>query len=289
MPAIQVGAAISASFGYIGVAWRRAAAILLIAMALVGALQVLNLVEPGLLPLRLLGGVVGLVINTIVIGALFRIGLEPAHPGDPDYRAHPGGVQWGALEWRVLGANLLFGIGLVVVVLLVALIWGIAVGVAASGDAAALQGMRSGDQGQTLQAFAGLMLGPAGVISAVILLPTLAAVVYVSARTSLYNLSAADTRSFDLGSAWALTRGALWTIIVTGFVILVVQVLLGAVCGFVAGVLAGAAGHPGAGSAWGGVAGQTIDMAISAPLFVGLQLYVYNIRRGGDAIAATFS
>jgi hypothetical protein len=37
------------------------------------------------------------------------------------------------------------------------------------------------------------------------------------------------------------------------------------------------------------VAGQTIDMAISAPLFVGLQLYVYNIRRGGDAIAATFS
>lgn len=50
MPAIQVGAAISASFGYIGVAWRRAAAILLIAMALVGALQVMNLVEPACSP-----------------------------------------------------------------------------------------------------------------------------------------------------------------------------------------------------------------------------------------------
>jgi hypothetical protein len=291
MPKVSIGSAIAESFRYLQPAWQRVWGILLLLAWVTAAIRAMELTRPEWKLVGVLGPIFTVAVSTMASGALFRLGIEAEHPGDRNFAAGPAGFQWGALEWRVLGANLLVGVLIGVIIVAVVIVWAIGIGVTvAGGNPADLQAIQSDSQAEKLAALGRIMLGPGGVVSAVILIPATAGLIYLFARLSLFTLSAADTASFDLGRAWRLTRGALWALILAGLVIYVALTAFGFVVGLVAGLFSalGGQGITG-GRLWGGIAGQAIGASISAPLFAGLQLYVYRQQRGDGGVAATFT
>ena len=152
----------------------------------------------------------------------------------------------------------------------VGVIWVIVLGISAQSQAADLQALGGNDQTAGMTALMHILGGPAGIGTLVILLPSLCAFVYFGARLSLFTLAAADTRSFSLGRAWSLTKGAVLAIILTMMLIYLVLFLAGALAGVIGGVIGAVAQQGGQGAA--------------------VWLYIYNTRRPGDAgIAATFA
>jgi hypothetical protein len=270
---VSIGGTIWATFGFVATAWSSAPA----AMTLVVVMQAIwGLVQravPGAsgAEATLLLNIPALLLAAVAFGALYRIGLKTTRASDPDLRLGPGGVQWTPVEWRVLGANVLLGVFFVVLMIVLVIVWAFTLGVVMIGRPEQLQALGKATTNWTrLQAFGHMMLGPGGIVTAAILLPAGALLLWLSAKLSLFAILAADTRSFDLGQAWSLTRGATWALLLTSFAIFVIQFLLGAF----------------AGALFGGVA----SAAISTPLLAGMQTHVYAARRSGSqAVAAAFS
>lgn len=288
-PGVPLGPAIRESFNFIRVAWRRAWGAMLLLVWVTAISAAIQGLRPEWTAAPTLGLLIVAIVSTMATGALYRIGLESDHAGDPVYAASATGLQWTGLEWRILGANILIGLMLIVLFIVLVILWGVALGVSSMGNPEALQAVNSaGSSEEKLRALGALMAGPAGVATLLVLLPGLLAIFYLGVRLSLFTLNAVDTRSFDFGKAWALTKGAVVTIMVTAVVIFLAEVAAGAICGAVAGFFS-AFLAPGRGAMWGGVAGQAIGAAISGPLFAGLQLYVLHQRHGDRGIAATFA
>jgi hypothetical protein len=289
MGQVRVGAAIGASFRFVGEAWSKAWGIMLISVWFAATLEAIQLLKPEWGVVSFLGLIATLFLSAAATGALYRLRFAEDHPGDGAYAANPAGLQWGGLEWRVLGASLLIGVIIAVIFVVALIIWGVALGVTLSGDTAALQAVENGSDSDKMAALGRIMLGPGGLVSAVILIPTFGGVIYLAARLAVFAPLAAETRAFDVGKAWAMTKGAVLTLIVGAVVIYLVLAVIGAVAGGLAGLFAGVSGQAGGGRIWGGIAGQAIAQALSTPLFAGLALYVYRIQRGDPGVAATFS
>jgi hypothetical protein len=265
MSNVRIGGAVSASFGFISTAWSKAAGILAANLLAITAFQIVAGI-PGLaVPAGLLRIVVFLVLGTMLIGALYRIGLAPDHPGDAAYALGPGGFQWGALESRVLGANLLIGAICAVIALVLFLVWGVGLGLTVGGRADLLQRLQAGSDADRMAALGQMLLGPAGLVTAAIFIPVGVALIYLGARLSLFALHAGDTGSFSFGQAWRLTRGAVLALLVGGLVIFLIEIVIGGVSGGIAGLLAGMTGRAGAGSLWGSRVSEVVDAATNAP------------------------
>jgi len=277
MGKVQVGAAIAASFRFVGEAWTKAWGVMLLLLWFTAVLQVVQVLKPTWSSVTLLGAIPTLFITTAATGALYRLRLESDHPGDPDFVAHSAGLQWGGLEWRVMGANILVGVILGALFILACFIFGIALGVTMQGDPADLQAFEHGTDAEKLAALGRLMLGVGGIVSALILIPSLLGLLYLAARLTVFTPLAADARSFDLGKAWSLSRGAVLALIVGTITIFLVELLANRLLVAVAG------------KDWGSAASEAVTAAINAPLFAGLVLYVYRAQRGDTAVAATFS
>jgi hypothetical protein len=287
MPNVTVGEALGQSFRFIGTAWRRAWGIMLISVWLAGTLQAIQGLRPEwigfVVPLSLL---LNAIVGTAVIGALFRIGIEPFHSGDPAFQAAPTGLQWGGLEFRVLGSNILIGVIFGGVAVVFAIVWLIIFSVMAQGDSANLSALEGSNSAASGQALLHILAGPAGIVSMVLFLVLAVGFFYFAARLLVFNLLAADTGSFSLARAWAMTRGAVTPIILT----LIIFGLLQGLVYLIGLIVLGGAAASGQGVFWGAVVISVVTGAIIAPLSIGLQIYVYNARRSGDAgIAATFS
>ena len=289
MGGVQVGAAIGESFRFIGEAWRRAWGILLILVWFTAALQIIEALRPSWSAAAFFGFLISIFLTTAATGALYRLRFGEDHPGDDAFAAHSAGLQWGGLEWRILGANLLLGVVIGVLVFVAFIIWAIILGVTVGSNPAQMQALQSGSEADKVDALRQLMLGPAGILTLLIIGPVTVALIYIGIRMSVFAPLAADTRSFDVGKAWSLTRGAVLTLLVGSIVIFLFELLLGGVIGGLAGFTAGFTGHTGQGRVWGGVAGQVIGSAVNAPLIAGLVLYVYRTQRGDPTVAATFS
>jgi hypothetical protein len=287
MAQVKVDGAVAASFGFIGEAWSKAWGIMLILVWFTAAQRIVELLRPSWTVVSFLSFIVSVFVSTAASSALYRLQLGADHPGDGQFAARRAGLQWGALEWRVMGANLLVGVMTGVLLVVAIIIWAIIVGVSVSGSPGDMQALQGGSQGEKLDALRHVLLGPAGILSLLIVGPIVAALIYLIIRLSLFALLAADSRSFDIGKAWTMARGAMLALFVGSVVILLIEVLVGALFGGVAGFAAGIIGQQG--RIWGGVAGQVIAAATSAPLFAGLLLYVYRIQRGDTSVAATFS
>src|SRR5271163_4366515 len=139
MGKVRVGAAIAASFRFVGEAWTRAWGVMLLLLWFTAVLQIVQVLKPSWNFVTLLGAIPTLFITTAAAGALYRLRLESDHPGDPDFAARAAGLQWGALEWRVMGANILVGVILGALFILACFIFGIALGVTMQSDPADLQ------------------------------------------------------------------------------------------------------------------------------------------------------
>ncbi len=283
MPNVDIGQAISQSFQYIGTAWSKAWGVMLIVVWLTAALGAIQSLRPEWTFIPLFGLLLNTFAATAMVGALFRIGIEPRHPGDAAFRANAAGLQWGALEWRVLGANWIVGIIMGLAAAIVGVIWAIVVGVTAAAD---LQGLGGADPGQAMLR---LLTGSAGLATLVIVLLAAPAFLYFGARLSLYSLIAADERAFGFAPTWTLTRGAVRAIIVTWVVAGLAELVLFFIAGALGGIVAGAAGQGAGAATWGGIAAQTVGAAVSGPIAAGLQLYIYRTRKQGDDVAATFA
>ena len=289
MGQVQVGAAIEASFRFIGEAWSRAWGIMLIAVWFSATLEAIQLLRPEWGLVSFFGLIVTLFLSAAATGALYRLRFAEDHPGDGAYAAHAAGLQWGGLEWRVLGASLLIGVIIAVIFVVALIIWGVALGVTLSGDTEAMQAIETGSQSEKMAALGRIMLGPGGLVSALILIPTIGGLIYLSARLAVFAPMAAETRAFDFGRAWTLTKGAVLALIVGAVVIYLVLAVVGAVVGGLAGFASSVTGQAGAGRVWGGIASHAIAQALSTPLFAGLALYIYRTQRGDPGVAATFS
>jgi hypothetical protein len=289
MDRVRIGATIATSFSYIRVAWGRAS----LAMAFLVGLQalegILRLATPQAGRLLSLAAFIPLIaFGTVVFGALYRIGVERG--GDEEFRLGTGGVQWNGLEWRVLGANIIAGLILAIVAIVCLIAWAVALGVSMAGHLDRLEAVSAAvGNVEKLQAFAQLMMGPAGLATLAVAVPSAVLLLWLNAKLALFSILAADTRSFDLGKAWAMTRGATWALIVTGLVILAVQLLVGMVFGAIGGAVAGVAGGGGA-AAVGRLFGEVVGAAINTPLTAGMQIAVYRARRpGGTTVADAFA
>lgn len=291
MGSVGVGAAIAASFGYIGEAWSKAWGAMMFLVWFSATLQAVELLKPEWALVSFFGLIATLFVTTAATGALYRLSLAGDHPGDPAFTPGPAGLRWGGLEWRVLGANLIVGIGLGILAVMLLLFWALAIGfmIGASGGGADLQAFEGGSAADKTAALARLMLGPAGVITAIIGIPSLLGLLYLGARLALFAPLAADTRAFDFGRAWSLAGGGVLALIVGTIVIFLIELMIGAVVGGFAGFAAAVTHNLGAGRIWGGIAGTTVAAVVNTPLFVGLVLYVYRTRRGDTGVAATFS
>jgi hypothetical protein len=287
MGQVQVGAAIGASFRFIGEAWNKAWGIMLVLVWFNAALQIVELLRPTWGAVSFLGLIVSIFVTTAATGALYRLQLAGDHPGDNQFAAHPAGLQWGGLEWRVLGANLMIGVAIGVLVIVAFIIWAIILGVTVGSNPGDMQALQGGSEAEKIDVFRRIMLGPAGILTLVIIGPIVAALIYVIVRLSMFALVAADARSFDLVRAWTLARGAMLPLFLGSLVIFMIELIIGAVTGGLAGFTASIIGQQG--RIWGGVTGQVVGAAINAPLFAGLVLYVYRIQRGDPGVAATFS
>jgi hypothetical protein len=290
MGKVEVGAAIGASFRYVGEAWTKAWGVMLILVWFTAMLAAIQALKPDWGLATPLGTIVTFFLSTAATGALYRLSLTQSHPGDGAFAASPSGLQWGALEWRVMGANIMVGLAVGGLALIAFIVWVIAVGVAAGASGGPdVQLIEQGSEAERLAAFGRLMLGPVGVVAAVIGIPAVFGLFWVSAKLALVAPQAADTGAFSFGSAWRLSRGAVLALVVTSFLIFVAQAVIGAIFGGVAGFLAGVTGQVGQGPIWGGIAGEGVSAAVNLPLFAGLVLYVYRAQRGDPGVAATFS
>ena len=290
MSSVSVGAAMLASFAFLGTAWTRAWGVLLALVLLGIAVQALSRSRPDLWPLSLLADLVLFVVATAAAGACYRIGLSPEHAGDPAFQVGPGGFNWGGVEWRVMGANIVVGLTFGVIAVFAFIVWAVAFGVSAAAqgfDARSLQG--TAGRAEQIQAFLHIMAGPVGIVTALIAIPLVVGLVFLAAKLALFAITAADTRGFNFGHAWTLTRGALAALIWTSIAIFVVQILAGMVAGFFGGLLAAVfrQGLPG-GRLWGAVAGQAVGAALNTPLLSGLQIFVYRTQRGDGGVVQAF-
>jgi hypothetical protein len=287
MGQVQVGAAIGASFRFIGEAWSKAWGIMLVLVWFTAAVQIVELLRPSWGLVSFLGLIFSVFVTTAATGALYRLQLAGDHPGDEQFAAHPAGLQWGGLEWRVLGANVMVGLAIVVLVFVAFIIWAIILGVTVGSSPGDVQALEGGSEGEKLEALRHIMLGPAGILTVVLIGPMIIALIYLIIRLSMFALLAADARSFDLVRSWTLGRGAMLALCLGSLVIFLIELIIGAVSGGSAGFAAGIIGQQG--RLWGAVAGQVVGSAINTPLFAGLVLYVYRIQRGDAGVAATFT
>ena len=290
MNPVSIGATISASFRFVGVAWTRAWGILLLWVWLAAIVQAIQLARPELTPLTWLIDILAIFVSTAAIGAFYRVGVESDHPGDLAYAVGPSGFNWGNLEWRVLLANIVVAVIIGVLLFFAILIWAVVFGVSAAASGATAQGLEAapGSAAQ-MAAFYHLMLGPAGVVSVIIAIPFLIGLLFLGAKLALFAVTVADTGKLAFGEAWALTKGALGPLIVTTVVDFLAQTAVVQAVAFIAGVLAGALGQGPQGGLWGGVAGQIVAVSINGPLVAGMQIYVYRAKRGDAGVAQTFA
>ena len=256
MGSVQVGAAIGESFRFVGEAWRRAWGIMLILVWFSAAVQIIELLRPSWGAVSFFGFIVSIFVTTAATGALYRLRFSSDHPGDDNFAAHPAGVQWGGLEWRILGANVIVAVIVGVLAFIVFIIWAFILGITVGNSPADVQGIENGSESEKLAALGRIMLGPAGALTLIIIGPCVLALIYVGIRLSVFAPFAADTRSFDAVKAWTLSRGAVLALLVGSVAIFLLEVVIGAVFGGVAGFVAGFTGQVGQGRIWGGVAGQ---------------------------------
>ena len=167
-------------------------------------------------PLQLFGILANLSGSLMGAGALFRMDLADLHPGDPAFRAGPGGFQWGRQELRLLGTGLLVLAALVAPMLVIG-----------GGGFALSRGLGGADAHptaaatvvETLSTALGFCLG-----------------VYLAARLALGPAASVAAKRFTTG--WALTRGRVWPILgaylATLGPVILVYVALGATLSLIA-------------------------------------------------------
>ncbi|MEI9964800.1 MAG: hypothetical protein WDM92_08870 [Caulobacteraceae bacterium] len=217
-------------------------------------------------------GAAALCITALMTnGAFFRLAFADRHGDDAGYKPGPVGMQWGRMEWRMLGAALLLAVFFVILVVLVAIAL-----------AAPLIGaiMSKGVSPVTIQNPEQLaaLIGPKGaavLAGAQILLDLV--VIFLGVRLALYMAATADSGRIMVLSTWRITRGHFWPILGSMLIVSLPAAMLVVLAQASAG---GAAATPdplapAAAFLWGLVGGVAYG-AFAIPLTSGVIAYYYR-------------
>jgi len=250
-------AAVSAAWRFLGTAWKRAWAAMLIGAALFGAPWALDLWSPRS-PWRLAALLAVVAAAAMIEGALYRVALSKGRPG-------PAGLQWGGPEWRLgvvwgLTAAFLSVLGMLAFVA----VFFSTLGLAMSGPGFVLAAPET---------WAAAVVGPRRIVAAVVTALCLGGLVWAGARIALGGAASVDRGKVQLLATWPATRRLVTPILVG-------RVLLGIVpIGFACGVLraVGSGGHWSATLVWtGSLAAGVAVTGVWLPLSVGLMAYLYS-------------
>ena len=271
---VRLGAVLGGAFGFVGQAWRVAPAALLslILVNIVGDLASLApRVEAGALALFDLPLI--LAANLMATTAACRVGLRDLRPDDPRLRPGRWGLRFGAVEFRLLGANLLGGmvilLGAAVATAFAALVaWGAGLAMDRWADPALAAISR-----QAIAAVGGDFAALAGVF--------VAAMVLIGTRLMAMAPHVVFDPELDFGLAWRSSRGAWLTTTLAQFSLWSLSFLLAFVLGF-AGILLSRL------MPWDSATSQVVVKAsadalvtaLTLPLGVGVALQIFRrVRR----------
>ena len=212
-------------------------------------------------------GVLGLLAGVMANAALLRLAFAEEHPGDPEFRLGPFGLQWGRPELRLLGAVLLVMLFVVLAALLMVLL-AIIVSVATL----AANGVHAVAPDPA-------HLPPAAQVAVSLLILVFAlAGLWVAVRICLYPAATVAEQRVQVFSTWKLTQGAFWPIFAAILLLLAPAFLL---------VLAiqAARALPAAQAALS-VIFSAVGAFVIGPMITGLYAYLYGgLRSGGPAPA----
>ncbi len=251
-------AAMGSACRFLGTAWRRAWAAMLVTAALLGAPWALGLWSPRS-PWRFEALLAAAAAAAMAEGALYRLALGQGRPG-------PAGLQWGRPEWRlgaVWGLTLafLFVLGMLAFVVVIAT----AFGVATSGRGFVLA---------LPSTWAGAVDGRGRAVLGVVGALCLAGLTWAATRVSLGAPASIDRGKVQLLATWAASRRLVVPILLGRF-------LLGIGPLGLAWVLLWAASResysPEAALLW--TASLAAGLAVAGlwlPLSVGLMAYLYR-------------
>lgn len=252
---ISVRQAVGDAFAFWRTSWRQAAVPLTVA-AVAATGQVLAPAGP----MAMVAYVVYIAAAVMAEGALFRLSLagHTARPlGDPG----PGGVQWGGVEWRLLGVMaLMYLLFLVAAVVTVFVLVVVAVGFIGP-EAAQLE---------SPEAMAAALGGAGQGVLTVLIVAALAGLVWVGVRLSLALPATAAEGRVRLLSTWPMTRGAVLPIIIASILIVLPLVVVS----LLAGVFDGMDGDTENGAFATAIA-TAIGVFFYLPISVGLLTHFY--------------
>lgn len=274
---ISVTEAAGAAFGFLGRSWLRAGGALALT-GLLGGAAAIALVNREFARTWLLV-LAYLLAAAMAQGGLFRIAYTERHPADLSHAIGFGGLQWGAVEWRLLGVTLLrtmlFSLlGALVLTLLLAVYIGLAAAEAGPG----LPVADPAHWRHTLSWLSWTVMAGLGLAGA-------AGLCWIGLRLYLAYPATVARGRVQLLSTWPLTRGHVWSIL--GGVILV-TLLPAAALATVARVGRGLLAL----SDWGdsrmafgavGLAACLSQALLLPPLGVGLMSYLYDRLGPEDA------
>jgi len=154
----------------------------------------------GNIPMMIVGVAAQAVTLPVLYGAIFRLAFADRHAGDAAFTPGPSGLQWRAMEWRLLASSLLLGVFLAIILMLaLVLAGGVAIGILMN------KGIMTPPQ--TPEAFAAA-LGPTGQLAVtVIALAGVMALLFFFIRLRLAVAATADSGKIVVLKSWPLTKG----------------------------------------------------------------------------------
>jgi hypothetical protein len=200
---ISIVEGLRSALGLLARAWRRAMAALAVAVGAGWLYLGLRWTGNGSLAAAMLP--ISLLAVVMAQGALYRLAFEEHRQGGPAERIGPGGLQWGAVEWRLLGMTLLLALLLTFLLLLmmVALI-AVAFGFASAG---------AGFVVAQPQSWGHALHGLGGLIVLALLVAELAGFGWFAMRLCLAAPATVDCGRIQVLSAFGLTKGRVWRIL----------------------------------------------------------------------------
>ncbi len=210
-------------------------------------------------------------------GAVVRLAFGADHPDDPEFRLGSLGLQWRKMELRMLGANVLLVIFVVILALLLTLaVFAPIMGVVMSKGVVITPNSTPADLERVVGASGIQVLNVGYLIVQLVLM-------FVMTRLSLSLAATGDRKKVSVLRTWRLTRGHFWQIFACSLIIGLPTVLIMSV-GVGAGMsLDGRPAPLAPGETFlyslicGGWAG-----AAAAPLAAGVQAYFYRNLKTQD-------
>ncbi len=230
--------------------------------------------------LMLAGAGALIVVQPILSAAVYRMALADRHPADPAFVHGHSGLQWRAMEWRMLAVALLLTVLFLIFAALGAvLVVGLALGIIMNHGGAAPP--------KTPEAVLAALGQDGQTAVTVVLAAVLAVLLYFYLRLSLSFAATADKGKLMVLQSWSLTKGRFWALLAT---LLVVQLPLSLLQMVVAAVAQGGQTSvvvPAQMSAEAAMAAALVIGvafgAVIAPLSAGVLAYYY--RSNNDAPA----